>query len=540
MSISSFSREATKRYLQHIVFVDDEIYSRFSGKPYEDSSNLPPFKSPYGNHIATSESKAEHSENTKASFHPKQLVDSFAKEGMICALYEPEERFDSSPGSELFTLCEKADAVILDWDLFNEDGANILPLIKNLVSEDHTNIPHHARLCIIYTSRPDLLRVIGEIITFLEKFDLPSIPPDATAPTTLVVGATRVVVLGKPESPGRTSESKALEVEEEALASRVIDEFANIYPGILSVYALHGLASVRNNAKKILDKFSQDLDGPFFLHRSLILPGNEEAFEQVPELIAEELLSILLDTQIPRAAMQSMIDERVSQFTLKPVDFLKAKVEGIPTSDLPSCFLKGDPRIIPKDKKKGLSEEDIEVLHKSLGCDETFAHKKLAALFNSRTQYCSELPPRLDFGTVLELLPKGEGQKSRYAFCMMPSCDCVRLKGEIAFPFWELRETEFDGAIGLVVFDDGKFLELFVYGKPHKQLIIDNFSADVTKGVVVADNATAPFFFTGKNEKFKWVAQLKPAHAQRIAHRIGQAFSRVGVLEAEWLRRLTS
>lgn len=130
MSISSFSREATKRYLQHVVFVDDEIYSRSSGKPYEDSSELPPFKSPYGNHLTLPEDKSDDSGDIKASFHPKQLVDSFAKEGMICALYEPEEKFDNSPGSELFTLCEKSDAVILDWDLFNEDGANILPLIE--------------------------------------------------------------------------------------------------------------------------------------------------------------------------------------------------------------------------------------------------------------------------------------------------------------------------------------------------------------------------------------------------------------------------
>ena len=441
--------------------------------------------------------------------------------------------------SELFILCEKSDAIVLDWDLFNEDGANILPLIKNLASKDHTNLLYHARLCIIYTNRPDLFRVVDEIITFLNKFEIPTTSPDAGAPTTLVVGATRIVVLGKPNSPGRTALSKTLEVEEASLANRVIDEFARIYQGILSVYALHGLASVRNNAKKILDKFSPDLDGPFFLHRSLTLPGNEEAFEQVPELIAEELLSIMLDTHIPKEAMQSMIDERVNQLKLEPVDFLKANGDGIPNADIPLFFLKGDLRVVPKNRE-GLSKSDIAAFHRALGCDETFGHKKLAALFNLRTQYCSELPPRLDFGTILELQAEETGQGGRYVFCMMPSCDCLRLKGDIAFPFWELRKTRSPGALGLVVFVNGAYEELFVYGKPHKQLIIDSFHVEAGKGMVVAEGVTPPFFFSGKDEKYRWVAQLKPAHAQRIAHRISQAFSRVGVIEAEWLRRLTS
>ena len=38
----------------------------------------------------------------------------------------------------------------------------------------------------------------------------------------------------------------------------------------------------------------------------------------------------------------------------------------------------------------------------------------------------------------------------------------------------------------------------------------------------------------------EWVAQLKPGLAQRVANDIGQSFSRVGVVEAEWLRLLTT
>ena len=34
-----------------------------------------------------------------------------------------------------------------------------------------------------------------------------------------------------------------------------------------------------------------------------------------------------------------------------------------------------------------------------------------------------------------------------------------------------------------------------------------------------------------------WIAQLKPAHAQRIAEALGRELTRVGLDESEWLRR---
>jgi hypothetical protein len=45
-------------------------------------------------------------------------------------------------------------------------------------------------------------------------------------------------------------------------------------------------------------------------------------------------------------------------------------------------------------------------------------------------------------------------------------------------------------------------------------------------------------FHTDTNEEIEWVGQLKPLHAQRIAHDIALGLSRVGLLEAEWLRLL--
>jgi len=39
-----------------------------------------------------------------------------------------------------------------------------------------------------------------------------------------------------------------------------------------------------------------------------------------------------------------------------------------------------------------------------------------------------------------------------------------------------------------------------------------------------------------KNE-YKWVAQLKPDHAQQAAEKFARELSRVGLTESEWLHR---
>ena len=71
-----------------------------------------------------------------------------------------------------------------------------------------------------------------------------------------------------------------------------------MHSGILPSYALHGMASVGRNSKRILDKFHRDMDGEFLLHRASLL-ANEDAFQQLPELLAEEVLAVLVDDDVP-------------------------------------------------------------------------------------------------------------------------------------------------------------------------------------------------------------------------------------------------
>lgn len=542
-TLEEFSRKAAAQYLQNIVFVDDEIYDTSLGHPVAVTSALPTFKAPFANTAATLKNEdAGEDQAEKPPFHPKQLVGSFAKEGMVCALYEPSEGFDTTNGSEIFNLCERADAVIFDWDLFCEDGKNILPLIKNLVDDSQNSVPHHVRLCVIYTNKPDLGRVANAVYEHLcnakLKVDL------VQNPLSLHAGATRIIVLGKPNVTGRTEANKALEVLEENLASRVIEEFARMNGGILPAYALHGMSSIRRNSKKILDKFHGDMDGAFLLHRALVITS-EDAFDQLPELLAEEVLAVILDEQITSADMTQIASEIAStlnlnlpQLNLTP----KPKATAQTDDERVRMFLSGGAPAIKDEYKFKDNEVPVELLHSAMGCAQSKAEKSLAALFNVRTKYFKTKHPTLGFGTIVRY---GEADKLTYALCLMPICDSIRLKhGDgmlTSFPFWSLNcavRKKVNGRGIVVLTKEGSYLDLMASGKPRDMLWIDRFKPDES-GTVTASKENESFCFPGERNRLEWIAQLKPSHAQRIAHDIGQSFSRVGVVEAEWLRLLT-
>jgi hypothetical protein len=46
------------------------------------------------------------------------------------------------------------------------------------------------------------------------------------------------------------------------------------------------------------------------------------------------------------------------------------------------------------------------------------------------------------------------------------------------------------------------------------------------------------FQTVGELPNLHWIADLKPAQAQRVANRYGATISRVGLTESEWLRRM--
>ena len=448
-ALTQFSKLAARRYLQSAVFVDDHIFDQKTGMPTTPVDTLPQRKPIYRRGIgvasSTKVSNDTHSaETVDRPYHPKELVSSFAREGITCALYEPPEGFDTDPGSEIFKLCERPDIIILDWDFAGDNGLKALDLIAALVKQSAEEYPHHTRLISVYTADQSLVGVANKIADRLKKDGLDATPKSEQC--RLQSGATRLLILGKPIARFGDEEEK-FTVKESDLADKLINEFVAMNTGILPSYALYGLAAIRSNSKRILDRFHGDLDGAFLLHRELV-STSEEAFDQLPELLAEEIRAVVEDERLTTGAAK-----KIAAAALKCNHVTKKD------NDLVTLVQNGTN---PKKIANKLNEVGMVPV----------GHLRLAALFSSRTQY-SSASRKLSFGTVVRYRAKHSKTKKtpwQYAVCLVPICDSLRLKPKqpAQFPFWTIETESYNGSTrrnGMVLALDTGHISLSASGK---------------------------------------------------------------------------
>jgi len=566
-----FSLEQARNYLQNVLFIDDKIYQTApAGTVVEDVSDQEIDDAGKSLEQMRAEADPDNGVDIDSSpvatvdildppFDARGIVDGFAKQGILCGLFQPEGNgsLDAAVNTDLVRLCERADVVILDWDLANDGGDRVKRFLTELVKSSLESEPHHSRLCVVFTNQPSLLAVMQKLTRSFEKelvdhdFDANSLRIEA--------GATRVSIFGKPDVPGRTDEEKdGFEVTESKLAERVVEEFASLHGGLLPALTLAGLSAIRRNSKRFLDRFRSDLDAPFLLHRALTL-HNDDSFEQFGELLADEVSAVLEDCLPSAEQLVEAADARTGDLQLFPLTKSWKTRKGLDYDAQPLIhnFLKNgavalseaaaECEQVKEAKKKGVGALTPRLL-KEMGemlTGSVVACESLAGVFCERTQYSSELR-RLRFGAVIRHRQVGSDGRWTYSVCLMPICDCQRLTcGEqFTFPFWRMSEDALTGKqekrAGATVADpDGNFVSLAAGGKLRDKLWLQEFAATEEKWVT-AEEVDGRFFFADPSGKLEieWVAELKTLHAQRIAENFGNKASRVGLVESEWLRLL--
>jgi len=533
-SFDQFIKDSARSYLQNVVYIDDKIYLP-SSNDMDSVDDVPPLRDPFASEKDASNevisvmagedelvsSNADDPESKYA--HPKQLMESFADMGIVCALYEPAKDAAVDKSSTIFKICQRADIVVLDWDLSGDNGAKVSELIVNLIEQSDEVQPHHVRLCAIYTNQPNLESTAEALFANLlakckeTKYELDKLQ--------LVSGATRISILGKPDVPGRLEHiRKKFVVNERQLAKRLLDDFSDMHRGLLSGFALHGLASIRKNTKRLLDKFTSDLDGAFLLHRALV-KSDREALEELPELLAGELSAILEDDLLSGIDYESVTNQVIDTLPLTRPD----DGEDFCEADIRRHLKDGE---VPQKKYKTLERYSVMV-----GSTGHSSSEKLSLLFNNRTQYLP-VPPRLKFGTVVKHRINATDDSWDYSICLMPICDSRNRTQPISsmtFPFWRLNLVlKSDNLAAFVVEDSHSTIRLSVGGKIRDKLWLSNVKLD--DGWAKSTPEELRFEDIEQINEIYWVAQLKPLHAQRIALHVGSEASRVGLTESEWLR----
>lgn len=562
-TVKEFSTYAAAQFLRTAVFIDDRIYNKKT-KAVEPEVNQTTNRKQAirAENIVNTDKLLVSPEETDENydFPSQQLVNSFAKKQIVCSLYQPGKGVSFSKGSDVYQLSLASDIVIVDWDLGGNPGDKALELISCLVHQSVETIPEQLRLILVYTSEPNLGAIASEVFNKLTEISKEKIEPQTEDEgLSMHSSNSRVVILGKPGH--RIEKYKSYEVSENELAHKSIEEFSKLASGLLQGTVLLGLAKIRENSRKVLSKFDKSLDPAFLVHRAISLP-HEEACEHVHPLLVAEIQSILQDCLSGQIISNNVIKNWVSELW-NPTDMARQlfvsdqnskefieyfclngeKIkEKYQSNTFATNFVK---KVVGKSGWKGSSSDDRESLRKlsdlvEINLASNSSHK-LAMLMSHRTFYGND-EKSLTLGTIIR---KGTVDHPEYLLCLLPSCDTVRLSEKRRFVFCTLNVMNQDNSVkektSHIIEDDKIFKELLYSPNSYNCVTLEFEPNPATKKVMAEhdENNNLSFICKTDEQRYKWIAQLKPEHAQRAAEQFSSNLSRVGLTESEWLRLMS-
>jgi hypothetical protein len=476
----------------------------------------------------------------------KTVIDVFAKMGVVCAVMRPEKDELAGLNDLVMNVGANADVLILDWVLCDSQlGERTLELIKSIVSSAAAS--GRARLILVYTAEADLITIEKQIRKALDMVE--AVPTDTL---TITSAGTRICVYGKAGTMTDRIGDERIKTPEQ-LPIVVISEFTEMTKGLLSNVAMKSITAIRENTFQLLQRFDSTVDAPYVTQSALISP--ERAEEQVSSLIVSEIQEILEDENVGSLADQGHIvdwlnDRMANGLTLPDstdltsaayyaglVQLLKDGVGKEAVKKLRLEHAVFADKIIPK-KVNGKDKEPAKSVRESLTgilrSNPSVPHnadESLAMLMSLRHRY-SNPAPQLKLGAIIARM---EDAGPAYLLCLQPVCDSVRLKESRRFPFLSLEAASNSMNCELIFGDGGELKCLALKPSPYLLEMI-TFSPNPDEKVM-ANKQDEGFSFVSTNDVvYKWIADLKPAHAQRIANHFAHTCSRVGLIESEWHR----
>lgn len=361
------------------------------------------------------------SESTPLNWN--NIVNAFLEEEVVCSVLRPDREDDIQDiavrGSKI------TDLLILDWDLFGDDGEATKRAIIRIIG---TN-PRRLRVIVVYTE----MRFDSVVDALVDECGM-------TKESDFVFRkeATIALVFGK-------SSIRAMEGEEESnriagyseLPTMIRENLEDHFGGLVPEFAFSGINIIRESAPRVLATFAPSLDAPLLTHRAL-LPEVSDVRPQFIRLLTSEFEAALMESP-PLAGLlnEEYISERLDD--LEIIESPKSLVEELRKSPNVEDELKSldDTELAKRAvamglRRLGLGDARLDKLliplAETFGVDEE-SHKLLAALMSS-TRF-GDIPPRLEAGIVLK-------NEDEYWLCIQPLCDSVRLTGSRKFPLLPL------------------------------------------------------------------------------------------------------
>ena len=552
-SFKEISLDIASQFLQSVVVVDDLAYLHETERiqPHDELAK------PGFGHPKTVKKQVKDGDTTgpeKNKLDAKVLIDTFAEKGLVCSVLRPKEKEEYE--SKVLKAAERADIVVLDWQLQGSNLPDIdaAELIEKIISNEKSL--DRIRLIVVYSAeKPSKIR--DKIEKTLNGIF------EGSDDYTFIQNATRICLFAKEDTIGA---DRSRIVNEKELPDRLISEFAEITMGLLSNATLASIAALRKNTHRILGKFRPQLDAPYLSHRSLMKPS-EEAESHIVPLIVSELQSVLEDQQISEmlttdyiakwidrhASVHPKLQKRMHIKTPENAKLLLLDLigKGIHKETMSSSFpswSKFLSRLKEETNGNTLSElTDILTVDGSSGqqLDREFAY------FMSICSHYDNPAPLLSLGTIVSI---EEDSKKQYYLCVQPVCDSVRISKKRYFPFLRMIKVSDSEAsdFGFIVRENNEdMIELRLSLRPHEVKMYEFKIKSNAKCIYAHKESNAWVFKTTKIIKtingiettvedtklLRWIGDLRPSHAQKVANDYAREISRVGLTESEWLRR---
>jgi len=475
----------------------------------------------------------------------KETAKAFAVLGLTCAILSPQSRDENAEiDSPLLRAARRADLVVLDWNLNDDQGKATLHLFGELLKQD-TRTHRRLRVIAIYTGESDLIDICDKLKVVATDGGLtPEGDPDRPEFTS---GAVRVTVLCKEHV---VTLAPALESQRTTigdLPTTLARQFAELCTGLVSAATISALTGVRQETHRLLSAMSPDMDPAFLGHRAM-LPHPADAERHLEDLIASEMAAVIADRRAGDLADLDMCLAWIaSQGSLPP-----GGVHSSVTAANREAFLRvggaeDNVSLLDEETKAGGGKWSATALKKlAPDATEMFVATRDAAIASNRrffermvlrSHYQNPIPT-LQLGSIIE-------SDGTFFVCIQPLCDSVRLHTTTQFPL--LRLFQPDGAVGgsraLVLRDPDHtetWLELMLEtGTDALRLVTFDPAEDGTVRAVPSGHARvfmAHSETAGASVPYRWIGDLKIDHAQRVVELVGGNLSRVGPNDPEVLR----
>lgn len=425
-TFEELTRDVVSRFLQNILFVDDNAY------------------------------RTDEEEN---AFNAYKISSFFAQKGILCTVYAPHHENDIINCTTLFA---KADVTVLDWylKLDNEPqkldseadaeteeprGVYTIKLIKKIIEDASDN---KLKLVVIYTGETDLTGITEELFKEIAQYG-------KFQQGDCCVFSSNIMILVrakyKEESQFKhNDELRSKIVKYEDLPNFIVTEFSKMVNGILPVFALTAILSIREHTSKILKVYSNEIDYAYLGHR-VLLENQRDAYHLLQKVFGESMSDLIAYSNSKMEDWISLwVDNRFPEPKNATIDSKQITIDKMVLKDLLSDSVESY-----KDKIKRL-------FNGTLTTKEAMGNSTYLFSTNEEIATCSNVQfailthhknifgrksdrPLLTLGTVVS-------RDDNYYVCIQQRCDSVRLKEERKFLFLPL--TNKDSNIHVLINND--------------------------------------------------------------------------------------